>query len=559
MGNNKSDMGGGTLLSSTTKLFDLIKLDKKDISTIYFFAILGGLISLSLPLGIQTIISFVQTNQISASVVVLISIVVVGVFFNGLVQIRQMQVIEKIEQKIFTRYSLSFADKLPKLNIEKLDNYYLPELVNRYFDTISLTKGIEKLLLDIPSAIIQISFGLILLSFYHPVFIAFGVLLILIVFIIIRFSSPKGLQTSIRASDYKYGMAAWLEEMARVIKSFKYSRGTSLHMKKSDALVGNYLEARTEHFKILLTQYWSFVLFKIIITAAMLIMGSFLLIEQKISVGQFIAADIVIITIISSVEKLISSFDKIYDTLTSIQKLSKVLDSEVEKSGTAIIANNTFGVSVQMIDVAFKYTTDEKVLNNISFSVKPGSMVGIKGVSGSGKTTILRLLTGAYNNFDGTILIDELPIGNYDLQSLRTNTGILLNQQDIFQGTLLENITLGNEQVSLQLINQISEMIGFSDFIKNNKNGFDTILDPLGKRLTKKERQNILLLRALVGNARLLLLEEPFDHLTEEQKKQIIIFLKSNKQHTTIITSQKDELTNYCDEVFTIKNGEILF
>lgn len=548
----------GSMMSSSTKLLTLIKLDKKDISTIYVFAILGGLISLSLPLGIQTIISFVQANQISASVVVLITIVVLGVFLNGLVQVRQMQVIEKVEQKIFTRYSLAFADKLPKLNIEKLDNYYLPELVNRYFDTISLTKGIEKLLLDIPAAIIQIFFGLILLSFYHPVFIAFGALLIFIVIIIIRFSSPQGLATSLKASDYKYGMAAWLEEMARVIKSFKFSKGTSLHMKKSDTLISNYLEARTAHFRVLLTQYWSFILFKIIITAAMLMMGTVLLIDNKISVGQFIAADIVIITIIGSVEKLIGSLDKVYDTLTSIQKLSKILDSEIETSGSIPIADNNKGMTIEFDKVSFSYNDEEKVLDEISFRISPGQMVCLKGASGSGRTTILRLLSGAYNNFDGSVLIDSIPIGNYNLQSLRSNTGILLNQQDIFQGTLLENITLGNETITIKNITELAEKVGLSDFIKNNKEGFDTILDPLGKRLSKNERQNILLLRALVGNARLLLLEEPFDHLDEQQKANIIELLKANKKYTILITSQKEDTASFCDVVFTLNEGKIV-
>ncbi len=548
----------GTLLTSAAKLFALIKLDKKDISSIYVFAILGGFISLSLPLGIQTIISFVQTNQISASVVVLITIVVLGVFLNGLVQVRQMQVVEKIEQKIFTRYSLAFADKLPKLNLEKLNNYYLPELVNRYFDTISLTKGIEKLLLDIPAAIIQIFFGLLLLSFYHPVFIAFGAFLIFIVVLIIRFSSPKGLATSLKASDYKYDMAAWLEEMARVIKSFKFSKGTSLHMKKSDAIVSNYLEARTAHFRVLLTQYWSFIFFKIIITAAMLMMGAVLLIESKISVGQFIAADIVIITIIGSVEKLISSLDKVYDTLTSIEKLSKILDSEIETGGSIQIADNNKGMAVEFDKVSFGYNDEEKVLNKISFNISPGQMVCLNGASGSGKTTILRLLSGAYKNFDGNVLVDGIPIGNYDLKSLRGNTGILLSQQDIFQATLLENITLGNEAITIENINELSEKVGLSDFIKNNKEGFDTLLDPLGKRLSKKERQNILLLRALVGSARLLLLEEPFDHLNEQQKASIIELLKANKKHTIIITSQKEDTANFCDVVFTLNEGNII-
>jgi len=548
----------GTLLTSAAKLFALIKLDKKDISSIYVFAILGGFISLSLPLGIQTIISFVQTNQISASVVVLITIVVLGVFLNGLVQVRQMQVVEKIEQKIFTRYSLAFADKLPKLNLEKLNNYYLPELVNRYFDTISLTKGIEKLLLDIPAAIIQIFFGLLLLSFYHPVFIAFGAFLIFIVVLIIRFSSPKGLATSLKASDFKYDMAAWLEEMARVIKSFKFSKGTSLHMKKSDAIVSNYLEARTAHFRVLLTQYWSFIFFKIIITAAMLMMGAVLLIESKISVGQFIAADIVIITIIGSVEKLISSLDKVYDTLTSIEKLSKILDSEIETGGSIQIADNNKGMAVEFDKVSFGYNDEEKVLNKISFHISPGQMVCLNGASGSGKTTILRLLSGAYKNFDGNVLVDGIPIGNYDLKSLRGNTGILLSQQDIFQATLLENITLGNEAITIENINELSEKVGLSDFIKNYKEGFDTLLDPLGKRLSKKERQNILLLRALVGSARLLLLEEPFDHLNEQQKASIIELLKANKKHTIIITSQKEDTANFCDVVFTLNEGNII-
>nr|HPH24821.1 hypothetical protein [Chitinophagaceae bacterium] len=237
------------------RLLSLLQLDKKDISAIYFFAILSGFISLILPLGIQTIVTLVQTNEISTSVVVLIAIVVLGVFLGGLIQVRQMQVIERVEQKIFTRYALEFANKLPKLDIEKLDSFYLPELVNRFFDTPALAKGIKKIMLDIPAAVIQTFFGLILLAFYHPVFIVFGALLIVIVLIIIRFTSPQGLATALKASDYKYAIAAWIEEMARVIKSFKYNKGTNLHIQKSDKLVTSYLESRTNHFKILLTQY----------------------------------------------------------------------------------------------------------------------------------------------------------------------------------------------------------------------------------------------------------------------------------------------------------------
>ena len=551
-----------SLLQALSKLFSLLRLDKKDISKIYIFAILAGLISLSLPLGIQTIITFVQTNEIRASIIVLIFIVVFGVFLNGLVQVRQMQIIEKLEQKIFTRYSLEFADRLPKLNIEKLDKYYLPELVNRFFDIPALTKGIEKIMLEVPAAIIQIIFGLILLSFYHPVFIAFGILLIFIVVLIIRFTSPQGLATSLRASDYKYGIAAWLEEIARVIKSFKYSKGTSLHMKKTDELVWMYLDSRTAHFKILLLQYWSFIAFKIIITMAMLVMGVVLLVNQQMNVGQFVAAEIVIITIINSVEKLIASLDKVYDTLTSIQKLSKVLDSEIEQFGSLTLANEHKGISIKFDKVNFGYTDNtndaDLVISDITFNIKSGSFVCITGVSGSGKSSILKLLTGAFKNFNGSILLEDVPIGNYNLQSLRNQTGVLLSQQDIFQGTLLENITMTNKHTSLEEITQLAEKIGLIEFIQSNKDGYDTLLDPLGKRLSKKIKQDILLLRVLIGKHRLLLLEEPFNHLEKEQKDAVINFLKNEKNATIIITSEDESTIKECDVILKLVNGKLV-
>ena len=551
-----------SLLQALSKLFSLLRLDKKDISKIYIFAILAGLISLSLPLGIQTIITFVQTTEIRASIIVLIFIVVFGVFLNGLVQVRQMQIIEKLEQKIFTRYSLEFADRLPKLNIEKLDKYYLPELVNRFFDIPALTKGIEKIMLEVPAAIIQIIFGLILLSFYHPVFIAFGILLIFIVVLIIRFTSPQGLATSLRASDYKYGIAAWLEEIARVIKSFKYSKGTSLHMKKTDELVWMYLDSRTAHFKILLLQYWSFIAFKIIITMAMLVMGVVLLVNQQMNVGQFVAAEIVIITIINSVEKLIASLDKVYDTLTSIQKLSKVLDSEIEQFGSLTLTNEHKGISIKFDKVNFGYTDNtndaDLVISDITFNIKSGSFVCITGVSGSGKSSILKLLTGAFKNFNGSILLEDVPIGNYNLQSLRNQTGVLLSQQDIFQGTLLENITMTNKHTSLEEITQLAEKIGLIEFIQSNKDGYDTILDPLGKRLSKKTKQDVLLLRVLIGKHRLLLLEEPFNHLEKEQKDAVINFLKNEKNATIIITSEDESTIKECDVILKLVNGKLV-
>jgi ABC-type bacteriocin/lantibiotic exporter with double-glycine peptidase domain len=539
------------------KLFGLLHLDRKDVSAIYAFAIFAGLVQLSLPLGIQTIISFVMAGSVSTSIIVLIILVVVGVFLNGLLQVRQLQIIEKIKQKIFARYSMEFAHRLPRLNIARLDNYYLPERVNRFFDTMSLQKGMEKILLDIPAAIIQIFFGVILLSFYHPVFIAFGASLLLILYIILRYTLPNGFSASMEASEYKFKTAAWLEELARVIKTFKYSRGTSLNTQKADELVTGYLTVRTRYFRILLTQFWSLIGFKVIITAAMLILGVILLADQQINIGQFIAADIVILSVIGSVEKLILTLDKVYETLTSLEKMGSITDAETETGGTQLLPDTNTGVSISFKNLAFAYTGTHTVLQNINFEIKPGEKLCIMGDSGSGKSSALRLLTGAYRNYEGAILIDNIPLLNYELASLRAQTGILVSQQDIFQGTLRDNITMGNNDIPLTDLVKMIALCGLSGFLESLPDGFDTVLDPAGQRLSTRIKQGILLSRALLGKRRLLLLEEPFVAIDTQVRKQVLQLLMADQSTTAIITSMNPEVAKICDKVLVLKNGTV--
>ena len=546
-----------SLNSAFIKLQQLVTLDKKDLSTVYFFAILGGIISLTLPLGIQTILTFVMAATFSTSIAILILLVLIGVFLNGLVQVRQMQAIERIRQKIFTRYSLEMSHKIPNLDLEKLDNYYLPQMVNYFFDVTSLTKSMEKILLDIPAAIIQIFLGLLLLSFYHPIFIAFGLAVVAVLFIILKYTSRRGFETNMEASDYKYKIAGWLQEVAHLVKSFKYSRDNEIHMTRSNSLVSGYLVSRTNHFKVLVFQYWSFISFKILIVASMLLVGSYLLIEQQINLGQFIASDIVIILIISSVEKLITGVDKVYDSLTSIEKLSKVIDSENEEGGSVLLQTGN-GVAVDFSNVNYTYPDGSKALENVNLKIKPGKIVGITAPSGSGRSTLIRLLTGAFKGYTGMISINEIPVSNYDVHSLRKNSGILLSQQDIFNGTILENITMGDTNISMQEITSLANKTGFNTFVNSNKKGFDLLLDPFGKKLNNNIRRNILLMRALTGKPALLLLEEPFEHLPIEQQNTMIDYLKKDSNATAIILTNNEYILNRCSTIVKMNTNQTI-
>ena len=540
-------------------ILKVIRLEKNEISSVYFYAILNGMIQLSLPLGIQSIISFVLGATISTSLIIMMSLVVLGVFLSGMLQVNQMRLIEKVQQKIFVRYSFEFAERIPKLDLQRVDSYYLPELVNRFFDTVSLQKGISKLLLDIPAASIQIIFGLLLLSFYHPVFIFFGIILVLIIYLILRFTSAKGMESSLRESDYKYAVAGWLEEMARVIKSFKFSRNTSLNIQRTDKLVTGYLQQRTVHFRVLLFQYWTLITFKLMITASMLIVGVILMVDQQLTVGQFIAAEIVIILVITSVEKLIINLDTVYDVLTAVEKLSKVTEKPLEEDGDIELIHEDKGLSVEMNNVTFSYDEDSiPILNNISFDIQSNETVCIMGATGSGKSTLLRLMSGAYNNFQGNIFVNNIQLSNYRLDSLRMQTGILLSQQDIFQGTLLENVTMGNSSISPQHVIKLAEKVGLKAFFGQLTDGLSTKIDPGGKKLSRNIVQKILLLRALVNHPRLVLLEEPFDGISDAAKRSVINYLLTETASQTILISCNDEnFAAQCDKVIYLEKGTV--
>ena len=545
-------------LSPLTRILNLVKLERKEITAVYIYAILNGLIQLSLPIGVQAIIGFVLGASMRASLIVLIGLIVLGVLAVGIMQINQMKVIEKIQQKIFVRYSFAFADHIPKLDLKKIDNIYLPELVNRFFDIPVLQKSLSKILLDIPTASIQILFGLILLSFYHPAFILFGTILIILLWIILRFTGSNGLQTSLEESTFKYKVAGWLEETARVIRSVKSAKSTELHLGKTDERVIDYLKARNNHFKILLFQYNVLVLFKTVITAAMLIVGTILLVNQQLNIGQFIAAEIVILLVLNSVEKLIMNLESVYDTLTSIEKIGNLTDNPFEKNGSFQLSKSDKGLKLEMKAVSFSYNDENDVLENISLQIQSGERVCISGKDSSGKSTLLQLMAGAFTDFKGVILLNDVPLGNYELSSVRSQTGVLMNVQDIFLGTIRENISLGNEDVTMESIAELAGKVGLNDFIETLKTGYDTMLDPIGKRLPRNVIHKLLLVRALAGKPRLLLLEEPWLNTESGNRPQIMKLLNELKDTTVIVVSNDEEFAAGCDRVLTMTDGSII-
>lgn len=544
---------------SLYKLFRLLRLDGKEITALYLLSILSGLIQLSLPLGIQAIINFaiVATGrkQLPASMWVLILLVVLGVLFTGMLKINQMKIVEKIQQKIFTRFSFEFSYRIPKLNVKSIDQYHLPELVNRFFDIPTLQKSMAKLLLDIPTAVIQLCFGLILLAFYNSVFIVFGIILLFILYLILYISSPKGFEASLQESNFKYDIGGWIQEIARGIKTFKFFNSYKLHIEKTNHLLEGYLHARNRHFLILKLQYWSLVVFKILITASMLIVGGILLIRQEINIGQFIAAEIIILTIMNAVEKLIVSLETVYDLLTSVEKINKITEKPIDEEGSYEFIKKQ-GIEIEAKNLSFGFDKTD-ILQNISFHIKPGQKVAITGDGDSGKTVLLRLLTGVFQDFEGDLSFDQIPINNYNLNTLRNHIGIYMQKQDIFSASLWENITLGNAEIKEQDVLDVFKIVGLDSFYKSLNKGFDTHLEPTGKQLSSSNVQKLLIARSLLNQPALLLLDEPMKLIAADDKQYLQNYLFGLKDVTIIFTTNDPSLISKSEMVIHLEKGLI--
>ena len=440
----------------------------------------------------------------------------------------------------------------------QLRNYYPPELANRFFDTLSVQKGLSKILIDVPAAGLQVVFALILLSFYHPFFIIFGILLLLLIYLVFKFTAKKGMQTSLEESKNKYKVAHWIQEVARAVISFKLSGKTNLAVAKNDELVSDYLDARESHFRILMLQFAQMIGFKVVVTAGLLIIGGALVLSQEMNIGQFVAAEIIIILVINSVEKLILGLESFYDVLTSLEKLGMVVDKDLEPlDGERPSLREDF--MIELTDIEYRVPNrDKAILSDINLKINAGTRLLIRGESGSGKSSLLRLIAGIIEPTSGRINVDGHNLESLQLNHYRSQIGLSLSDETPFEGTLRENITFGNPEISDEQVYWALDQVGLSSFLKDQSKGLNTVLYPEGKQISYSVAKKIILARAIVTKPKLLVLEDSLDQLEVHEADRIMKTLTAkDAPWTLVVVSMNDRWQSFCAKNIVLKQGKI--
>lgn len=538
------------------KLFKLFKEEKKDLIIVLIYAVIVGLMSLVVPLSASAIINSVMLG-LSSQLLMLCVLVAIGLLVVGAFDVMKRYVADILQRRIFVRTSFDIAYRLPRMTESAFNQEYAPEVVNRFFDVLTIQKTIGKFLLDGTGAGLVILTGLVLLAVYHPFFILFDLALLAFVPVVIFILGHNGLETSIKESKKKYALVSWFEEIARCQVSFKLFAKPEFVYQRVDSIAVNYVEARHKHFLVLARQMIGSAVFRAAATVGVLGLGGTLVLNEQLTIGELVAAELVVIAMLGAIEKLIEQFEHHYDLFTAIDKVMHLVDRPLEPSGGEAPPNFEGAVSVEFKNVEFGYDKHHKVLDNISLQIEKGARVSLVGASGSGKTTLANLLLGLYEPTRGKIMIDNYDISRMSLDGLRRTVGIVLEANELFDGTIEENITMGRNFTYEQLVWAL-KTAQLYDEVDSMPKGLKTHIVPLGQNVSMGMRRRIMFARTIIGKPNVLILDECFGGLEESVKLDLIQALYCESCWTIIDITHDAELIRRSEMVYVLKDGKIL-
>lgn len=549
----------GGPFSPFRRLLRLLREDQKDLLILILYTVLSGLLTLAVPLAAQALVNTIAAGVFLQPLIVLTGLLFVGLLFAGVLRMSQFYIVEVLQQRIFARVALKLAERVPLVQHQALLSEYLPELLNRFFDVIKVQKTLSKLLLDGPAALLQILVGLVLMAVYSPILLGFDLFVLLFIAFIAFILGRNGVNTSLDESVQKYRVAGWLEELARCQISFKIDGVPAYLFNKADAQVVDYLHARRAHFRVLFRQALANYFFQAVASAGILGLGGWLVIHRQLTLGQLVASELVILILLSAMDKLVTMFQDWYDLLTAVEKIGHITDLPIERTGGKPVPVNPKGVGVLCQDVSFAYHAEKPVLQGLNLSITPGEMVSLVGISGAGKSTLAGILCGLLEPRSGLVEINGLDIREADLESLREAVALVSDSNDIFEGSLEENIVVGRAAVTQQDIRWALTLTQFMNEAAGMPDGLQTRLVSEGRNLSKGQMQRVMISRAIADRPKLLILDEAFTGIDERTKLLILDALLTPENNWTVIDISHDaEVVLRSDRVVVLADGVIV-
>ena len=532
-----------------TRLWGLLRPERGDLWAVVIYAVGIGLLSLAVPVTAMAVVNTAALATLMQQLLVFCLVLFVCLGLGAFLRALQAVVVEYMQQRLFVRVTGDLAHRLPRIDLTALDQQHGPELVNRFFDVLTVQKAGAALLLDGVAVVLQTVIGLILLAAYHEMLLGFDLFLIAgLVFIV--FGLGRGaVASAIRESLAKYRVAAWLEELARHPRAFKLGGGPRFARERADGLARSYLLARQHHFAIVLRQFAFALGLQVLASTALLGLGGYLVIQGQLTLGQLVAAEIVVALVVASFTKLGKQLESYYDLLAAVDKLGHLIDLPLERAGgESQPALPGHGAALKVQALTFRYDrASGPALDGFSLTVAPGEHVALVGPNGSGKSTLVDLLFGLRAPLRGYVELDGVDLREYDLTALRDHVAVVKGVE-IFEASILDNVRMGREELTTADVRATLATVGLLAPVLDLPDGLYTALSTGGQPLSLGQAERLMLARALVGRPRLLVLDETLDNLDRQHRDGILTaVLGPDARWSALVVTHNPEIADRCD------------
>lgn len=536
-----------------------LTIERPIIFTIIIYSIAIGLLSLAFPIATQSLVNTIAFGNIYQPIVVLTTIVAVVLIVAATLQSLRVWVVEVLQQRLFVRVASDTVNRLLRARGDAFEEHHGPELVNRFFDVVTLQKAAASLLIDGLTIVMQSTIGLVLLALYHPWLLAFDLFLLAAILFIIFPLGRGAVTTAIVESRAKYEVLAWFEEIARHHITFKSPDAARLALTRADELTGKYLSHRKQHFRILFRQVVGSYALHAIASATLLGVGGFLVINRQLTLGQLVAAELVVEMVVIGFSKLGKHLESYYDLLAAIDKLGYIEDLPLEPDPpvpTPAVSRAPAEAALRGISLSYGV---KPVFLNTSMDIRPGLCIGLSGWSGNGKSTLLDLFYGLREPSTGVVEIDSIDLREWDRAKLRQQV-MLIRSAEIFEGTLLDNLQLGNQAVDLMEVRRALEKVGLLADVQAFPEGLNTELSTGGRPLSEGQAMRLVFARALVRRPRFLLIDEALDSIKDAPGADVLMqsLFAKDKPWTLIVASASPDLLARCDAIYEIQDLQVV-
>ncbi len=534
------------------RLMALLRPEWSDIWIVILFAFVVGLLTLATPVAVEALVNNVAFGRFLQPVIVLAIMLFVFLAFSGALRALQAYVAEIVQRRLFARVAGDIAYRIPRLLGSATAGRYAPELVNRFFDVVLVQKISAQLLLDGVGLVLSTLVGMAVLGFYHPWLLGFIAVLLGCIAFVIGVLGRGAIASSIKESKTKYRMAAWLEDLARCPTTFHASGGTDFAMERADLLVHDYLRHRKRHFRILMRQIVFALGLQALASTVLLGIGGWLVINKELSLGQLVAAELIVTTIVAAFAKLGKHLESFYDLLASVDKLGELFDLPLEDPAGIMAVDNTAACRVRFAQVDAGHA-----VRQFSLIVEPKEHVALLGPSRSGKSTIARLLYGTWTAQHGSLAIDGIEPRDFRPDILRQRVA-LVAEPEVFNGTIDENVHLHRPAVMPTDVHAALELVGLQPMISALPEGADTVLTSGGAPLSTNQLRMLAIARAISADPGLIVVDGTLDPLADEDLDAAIEALNGeHRTWTTIVLTGKRSVAERFNRTIPLRRREL--